>query len=317
MKMPDRIEAQGGPITLVFSKGSGRAFFSERVTGNVWEIVGEEKYKLIRHLPIAPVTGHNETGVIGIALDPDFDENGYFYAYYTDGSDVDSDIVNKVVKFREKGEIKLLLDNIPAGRIHNGGIVAIGPDNKLYVGVGIGNDIKQKAQDVDYLGGKVLRINLDGSIPHDNPFPGSPVYSYGHRNMFGLAFHPKNGQLYICEEGPETDDEINIIKPGGNYGWPEAVGYSYGHKYVDPIHIWTPTITPTQSYFDGDSLYFGSYNEGTVHKLTLTPDGSKVKKDKIVYKGAPWGVIGVFKSPTGEHFVARSDVILKVKLKGE
>lgn len=298
---------------MVFSE-SGRAFFSERITGNIWEI-SDDKLVLFRHLPVVNVTGHHETGVIGIELDPNFSKNGFMYAYYTHGNTIE-DAVNMVVRFREKNDkIDVLIDNIPAGMIHNSGIIKVGPDGKLYISVGVGNDVKDKAQDLDYLGGKILRINLDGSIPRDNPFKNSPVYSFGHRNMFGMSFHPHTGKLYLCEEGPETDDEINIIEPGGNYGWPVVAGYAYGKgDYIDPIHTYTPVITPTQSVFIDDTLYFGGYNDGLVHRLTLNEDGL-LKSERTVFKGEPYGIIGVFHSPKDEFFIATTNMIKKVNLK--
>lgn len=316
IKMPDSIDIQGGPISLVFSK-NGRAFFSERITGNIWEVIEDKKYRLVKHLPVVQATGHHEAGVLGIALDPKFEENGFIYAFFTEGIDLD-DANNKVIRFSvDIGEETILLPSIPGGRIHNGGIIAFGPDDgKLYIGVGVDNPYKDKSQDKDYLGGKILRINSDGSIPDDNPNQGSPVYSLGHRNIFGIAFKPRTGQIYVCDVGPEKDDEINIIKPNGNYGWPKVVGYTNDPRYVSPIMTYTPVITPTQSVFYDGSLYFGSFNEGTVHKLTLDLDGEKVLSDEIVYQGKPFGIVGVFMNPENEFFVATTNKILKVKLNG-
>lgn len=315
-KMPNFIEVTGGPVTLVFSS-KGRTFFSERLTGNIWELIDEEKYKLIRHLPVVHVTGHHETGIIGIALDPNFDSNSLMYAYFTRGDDIDraENIVTRFSLATSKEEI--LLAGIPAGRIHNGGIIKFGPDGKLYIGVGVGNQVMKKAQDIDYLAGKILRINPDGTIPDDNPFPNSPVYSFGHRNIFGLAFNPANNKLYICEEGPDTDDEINIIEAGGNYGWPKSMGFNYGadsKKYIDPITSYTPVITPTQSVFSDGDLYFGAFNEGTVHKLILSDDGRTIESDTIVYRGRPFGVTGVFVSPDEEFFVTTTSSINKISI---
>lgn len=302
MKIPDNIESFGFPVTLAFS-AKGRAFFSERITGNVWEIKGD-KLDLIRKFPIVPISGHHETGLIGIATDPDFEDNDYLYAYYTYGKDEYS-MKNKVVRFLVGGEDEeIVLDNIPASRIHNGGIISFAPDKTLYIGVGVNNEVMKKSQDTSYLGGKILRVNRDGSIPKDNPYKNSPVYSYGHRNIFGLAFHPQNGNLFICEEGPEKNDEINIIKPAGNYGWPEITGKTNNPKYVDPIKTYTPTITPTQCCFDEKYFYFGSYNDGTVHRLTLSGKNyNKVEKDEIVYRGKSFGIIGVFQSPDHHFYI--------------
>lgn len=315
MKMPESIEVTGGPITLVFSN-SGRAFFSERITGNIWEIIEFEKYKLIKNFPVVDISGHHETGLLGITLDINFDKNGLIYAYYTEGKNI-KQANNKVVRFSiNDGKEKVLISGIPAGRIHNGGIIKFGPDGKLYVGTGIDNPIAEKSQDKDNLGGKILRINSDGSIPDDNPFKNSPVYSYGHRNIFGLAFNPKNNKLYVSDVGAETDDEINIIEPGGNYGWPKFRGYTNEPNIINPITKYTPTITPTQSIFYNDELYFASYNQGTVHKLTLSQDGLKVVSDTIVYQGKPFDVTGVFISPEKEFFITTTNKIKKIKLNG-
>lgn len=314
VKMPDSIDVQGGPITLIFSK-NGRAFFSERITGNIWEVTENEKYKLIKHFSVVQATGHHEAGLLGIVLDPKFEENNYLYAFYTEGEDLDH-AKNKVVRILVDGnEETTILQDIPGGRIHNGGMVVFGKDEKLYVGVGVDNPLKDKSQDKDFLGGKILRINTDGSIPDDNPFQGSPVFSLGHRNIFGIAIHPGSGELYVSDVGPEKDDEINIVTSGMNYGWPKVVGYSNDPRFKDPIITYTPVITPTQSVFVDGALYFGSYNEGTVHKLTFSSDLSKVISDDIVYSGKPFGVVGVFVSPDGDFFVATTNKILKVKLK--
>lgn len=311
--MPDSIEVTGQPISLVFSEG-GRAFFTERVTGNLWEILGEENFRLVKHFPILQAAGHHEAGLLGVVLDPDFESNNQIYVYYTYGPDLDH-AQNKVVRIDSNGGPEdEIISEIPGGHIHNGGIIKFGPDSKLWVGVGVHNEVMEKSQDLNYLGGKVLRLNADGTIPADNPFKGSPVYSLGHRNVFGLAFHPKTGKLYISEEGPEKDDEINIVEPGGNYGWPNVTGVADDPNYIDPIVTYTPTITPTQNVFIGDDLYFGSYNQGSVHQLKLSADGSKVLSDKIVYSGKPFGVIGVFASPKGEAFVATQNRILKIEI---
>jgi aldose sugar dehydrogenase len=210
----------------------------------------------------------------------------------------------------------VLLDNIPAWEIHNGGIIAFAPDKTLYIGVGVANEIMEKSQDTNYLGGKILRINRDGTIPMDNPFPNSPVYSYGHRNIFGLAFHPETKKLYISEPGPDKDDEINIIEKGGNYGWPEVTGVVKDSRFVDPIITYTPTITPTQCCFLDNDFYFGSYNEGTVHKLTLDKkDPAKVLKDDVVYRGKTFGVIGVFCAPDKTFYITTPNRILSFQPK--
>lgn len=307
--LPESIEVTGFPITLAFSK-DGRVFLSERIPGRLWQI-DHGSYRPIATFPVVPMIGHHETGLIGIALDPDFEDNGLIYSYYTTGRY--DEFRNRVVRLKEDGsKEEVLLDNIPAGFIHNGGIMAFGPDKNLCIGVGVNNEEKDKSQDTGFLGGKVLRITRDGAIPEDNPFPNSPVYSYGHRNIFGLAFHPRTGNLYICDVGPDANDELNIIRKGANYGWPIVVGLSDDPRFVNPIHTFNPVITPTQSVFVGDDLYLGSYNEGSVHKLTLQgANFDRVARDDVVYQGRPAGVIGVFHSPDDNFYMTTPNRILR------
>ena len=134
-----------------------------------------------------------------------------------------------------------MLDRIPAANIHDGGRIKFGPDGKLYLTTGETGQ-GSLAQDKLSLAGKILRLNPDGSIPDDNPFEGSPVYSFGHRNPEGLAWNPFNGLLYETEHGPSGEslqfahDEINVIMPGGNYGWPNVMGYGDNPDYINPLY---------------------------------------------------------------------------------
>jgi glucose/arabinose dehydrogenase len=157
---------------------------------------------------------------MGIALDPDFSQNHYIYTMHSYA--VGNQIFNRVVRLIEYNDRafidRVLLDLIPGGRIHDGGRIKIGPDRKLYITTGdAGRPIL--AQDYTSLAGKILRIELDGTIPVDNPINASPIFSLGHRNPEGLAWSSEN-ILYASEHGQTAHDEINIIYPGGNYGWP-------------------------------------------------------------------------------------------------
>jgi glucose/arabinose dehydrogenase len=308
--LPTTIEDFGFPITLAFSS-DGRVYLTERITGRLWRIDHGE-YRVIKTFPVAPLIGHNETGLLGIAVDPDFETNGYIYCYYTAGTS-EKDFKNRVVRINDDGTNEMVvLDNIPAGMIHNGGILAFAPDKTLFIGVGVGNDVREQAQDTHSLAGKILRINRDGTVPEDNPFPQSPVYSYGHRNIFGIAFHPKTGKAYVSDVGPDRNDEINIIEKGGNYGWPEVTGKARDSRFIDPIQTYTPTITPTQNVFVDGDLYFGSFNEGSVHKLTLSGSNyDTVVKDDVVYKGAPFGVVGVFYGSDRQFYVTTPSSIIQ------
>ncbi len=201
----------------------GRLFITERI-GTVRTIVNGELAPQPLYTFSPPFVSAVEGGLMGIALDPDFSQNHYFYVVYTykEGDQYYNRVVRLIEQNNKAHLDRVLLDKIPGGLIHNGGRLKFGPDQKLYITTGDAG-IPGLAQDPVSLAGKILRINRDGSIPEDNPFPGSPVYSLGHRNPQGLAWNPK-GILYASEHGASAHDEINIIIPGGNYGWPLAQG---------------------------------------------------------------------------------------------
>jgi glucose/arabinose dehydrogenase len=159
-------------------------------------------------------------------------------------------IYNRVVRLLERNDKAsihgVIIDKIPGGRIHNGGRIKIGPDQKLYITTG-DSGVANLAQDIQSLAGKILRLHLDGRIPSNNPFPNSPVYSLGHRNPQGLAWN-SNNVLYASEHGQSANDEINIIQPGANYGWPIAQGSDIiqGNMSVRPLvhsnlRTWAPS----------------------------------------------------------------------------
>jgi glucose/arabinose dehydrogenase len=139
-------------------------------------------------------------------------------------------------------ESKDILDGIPAADRNDGGRIKFGPDGKLYIATG---DARQPelAQNGGSLAGKILRLNPDGTIPEDNPFEGSPVYSYGHRNIQGLAWDPATGEMYASEHGDEGNDEINRIKPGANYGWP--IEDCNAQHFQKPVVCFNPAIAPS------------------------------------------------------------------------
>jgi aldose sugar dehydrogenase len=186
-------------------------------------------------------------GLLGLTISPKFDKNNYFYIYYTYKNN--DKIFNKIERLQEKNSTiinkKIIMDEIPAFQLHNGGVIKFGSDGKLYVSVG-DNTISESAQNVSSLRGKILRINDDGTIPHDNPFKNSAIYSYGHRNVVGLAWDFKNKVFYASEPGATGNDEINIIKPGQNYGWPiEECGTLEKSQFVQPEFCFTPSIYPS------------------------------------------------------------------------
>ncbi|MFE2276271.1 PQQ-dependent sugar dehydrogenase [Streptomyces sp. NPDC059454] len=186
------------------------------------------------------VSPSGEGGLLGIALSPEYAADRMVYAYFTSASD------NRIVRmiYDEKkpageqlGAPDTVFRGIPKGEIHNGGRIAFGPDRMLYAGTGESGDTGL-SQDKESLGGKILRLTPEGEPAPGNPFPGSAVYSYGHRNVQGLAWDGKQ-RLFAAEFGQNTWDELNAIKPGDNYGWPEAEGESDDGGFHDPIDQWS------------------------------------------------------------------------------
>lgn len=183
------------------------------------------------------VASVGESGMTGITLHPDFKKNKYVYIYYTYRSG--GEILNRVSQFTYQNnqltDENIILDNLPGGVIHNGGRIKFGPDKKLWILTGDGAR-PNFAQDLNSLGGKVLRINDDGSIPGDNPFKDSPVFTLGHRNPQGIGFHPLTEQPVTTEHGETAHDEINLIKIGKNYGWPEEKRcFSDDPRFENPL----------------------------------------------------------------------------------
>ncbi|MCX7929119.1 MAG: PQQ-dependent sugar dehydrogenase [Chlorobi bacterium] len=201
---------------------------------------------------LSDVYEQGESGLLGMVLHPNFADSPYVFVAYTyrDGTT----ILERIVRFTYQGaqlsDMRILLDRIPGATIHDGCRLLILPDRTLLITTGDAN-VASRAQDLQSLNGKVLRINLDGTIPADNPFPPSPIWSLGHRNAQGITFY--DDIVYSSEHGPNNDDEINIIERGRNYGWPTVMGYCDSpdeqsfcqtNSVVEPIAAWTPTIAP-------------------------------------------------------------------------
>ncbi|MDQ0583634.1 glucose/arabinose dehydrogenase [Streptomyces rishiriensis] len=185
------------------------------------------------------VSAAGEGGLLGLALSPDYASDHMVYAYFTSASD------NRVVRMiydparpsgDQLGAPDTVFKGIPKGMIHNGGRIAFGPDRLLYVGTGESGD-RGLAQDKKSLGGKILRLTAEGEPAAGNPFPDSPVYSYGHRNVQGLAWDAEQ-RLFAAEFGQDTWDELNAIVPGADYGWPAAEGKTGDPKFRNPMAQW-------------------------------------------------------------------------------
>jgi glucose/arabinose dehydrogenase len=260
----------------------GRIFFTERV-GRVRVI---DDGKLIEE-PVftKEVARMSEAGMLGLALDPDFIENEQIYVYYTyEDNGKLSNRVSKLVKSGSSYNEQILIDNIPAAGIHDGGRIKFGPDEKLYITTGDAA-VPELAQHNTSRAGKILRINSDGSIPEDNPFPNSPIYSMGHRNPQGLAWHPITKELYVTEHGPTGNDEINIIKAGGNYGWPlEQCSKSEIEGYIDAVVCYQVSVAPSgATFYSSDKLpyvndlFFGTLRGAHVEHMIFESGSLKLE----------------------------------------
>ncbi len=196
-------------------------------------------------------------GLLGITLHPDFSNNHYIYVFLT--YDEDGNLWNKILRITESQnklqDAQTIFDKIPGSSFTNGGFIKFGPDEKLYVGTGTISDASHLPQDLDSLSGKILRLNDDGTIPNDNPFSDSPVFSLGHRHPQGMTWD-NDGNLYVAEIGPEKNDEINLILAGKNYGWPEQQ-CSGDANFENAIICYDPSLEPGGIiFYSGDKLDF-------------------------------------------------------------
>ena len=223
------------------------------------------------------VTANGESGLLGVAVDPQFSQNKYIYLYYT------SNAGNRVSRFVLNGKLEnetILIDNIPWASIHNGGRIKFGPDGKLYITTGDANN-RTAAQDINSLSGKVLRTNKDGSVPADNPFK-NYVYAYGNRDPQGLAWGP-TGILYESEHGEIQNDEINILVPGGNYGWPIYQGNDHVQGYQSPFVVYTNfTLAPSGMAFYNNKLYIAGLRGSQVRQINLAENGTSITGQQAI-----------------------------------
>lgn len=231
-----------------------------------------------------------EAGLLGLEKSIDFEESKKIYLYYTyrDGNN----LYNRVSKFIYNGKSlkneEYVLDKIPGSRFHNGGRIKFGPDGKLYITTGDAQ-VPDLSQDLDSLAGKILRINPDGSIPDDNPIENSMVYALGLRNPQGLSWHPITGDLYASDHGPNSQDEINKILPGENYGWPRVTCTSSDDRFKDPISCYSSytlapsgiTFLPWENTID-NPLYVAGLRGNMVLKIDIDTQGDLIKQEPII-----------------------------------
>jgi glucose/arabinose dehydrogenase len=285
-------------------------------------------------ITISDVVSNGEGGLLGMALHPSFSSTPYVYVIYNymNGGNYREKLVRYSYNSSSQtlGSPATLLDDIAAASIHNGSRLLIVGD-KLFISTGDASNTSL-AQTISSPNGKILRLNLDGSIPADNPQPGNPYWSWGHRNPQGLVY--ANGRLYSSEHGPSSNDEINIIEKGRNYGWPNVEGFCdesgessfcSSQNVAEPIIAWTPTIaTAGLDYYQHDlipqwknSLLLATLKNQRLYQLKLNATGNAIDSSATYLNGTYGRLRDICISPSGKVYVCssnggNSDVLVEV-----
>jgi glucose/arabinose dehydrogenase len=318
------------PASFDWTPGGNQLFYGERYSGQI-------RVKNLRTgadtlwTTIPDIAQGSEQGLLGLALDPGWSkgpDRRWVYVYYTEDASPD---LNHIVRLRKTGggldrqELETIDDSVST---HNGGVIRFGPDGKLYAVTGDGQD-RPRSQDVNDPAGKVLRLNRDGSIPADNPFPGSTTFSFGHRNSFGFNFDPRTGRLWQTENGPLCNDEVNLVVKGGNYAWgpnescgslppPRDTNQDGPSPRRLPKRLYRDPIAVTGAAFcercglgarwNGD-LIMAAYGPNNIRSLQLNRRRRDVIGQRVLFENDE-GVIGVevgpgrrifFSDPSGIH----------------
>lgn len=305
-------------IHMAWVPGTSKVFVTEK--GGAIRIVKKGKV-LDRPCTRLDVNQNGERGLLGLVLHPKFKSNGYLYVYYTNADPLDNRVARFKVTDNRCMDRKIIIKDLDADSsgYHNGGQIEF-MKGKLFVAVGDAHD-PARAQNTGSREGKILRLNPNGSTPSTNPF-GNAVWSYGHRNPFGLAAKPGSSRLYSTDNGPSCDDELNLIKRGRNYGW--GPSYTCGTRGVGsdpkgPLVRWGSIIVPTDpgwymgrlKALSGD-LYMGDYGNGRLHRFVMNDKGTRVRDDRIIHDaGTP--IIDVAKGPGGWLYYVTFNSLVRIQ----
>lgn len=318
-----RVESQVAgleqPVAFAFAP-DGTIYVAERSTGRIrWVRDGQLVPQPVVTLDVSSA---GERGLLGLALDPRFEENGYLYVFYTR-----TPTVQRITRFTIRAgrgfEETVIRDGIPAGVIHNGGCLDFGPDGKLYFSVGDNGQPKNSSR-FSELPGKLHRINPDGTVPEDNPWRGRSAWCLGLRNCFGFDFAPSPDPvvIYASENGTTKNDEINRILRGRDYGWPAVSGAGTDDDgYEDPIWTWTPTVAPvaTVLYRGAElppeyhgQLFVAEYNTGRILVVFLTGDGLSVRRAETFVPGDYGPVLDLEVATDGSLWFSTTTTLFRV-----
>ena len=278
---------------------NGDALVAQRDRGTIVRVTRRGRKRVVMRVPGTDfATG--EGGLMGLAVSPRYRRDRFVYAFLTTRKD------NRIVRFRIGGRLRPIVTGIPRGNVHSGGRLAFGPDGMLYASTGDASN-SSLAQRRDSLAGKILRMRPDGGAPPSNPFPGSVVWSYGHRNVEGLAFD-RSGRLWASELGQNDFDELNLIRKGRNYGWPavEGRGSTRGGRFVNPKRTWrTHDASPSGIAIRGRHLYMAALAGESLWRVPLR--GTSTGRPRRLLRGRYGRLRTVVRAPGGALWVATSN----------
>ena len=293
------------PWDVAFVSG-GRAYLTERPTGRVLLRGADGAITEVQRFTVDP---SGEGGLLGLAASPTFDQDNLLYAFYTSPTD------NRIVRFQPGQAATPVLTGLPKASVHDAGRIAFGPDGMLYAATGDAGT-PSRSQDQSSNAGKILRMRPDGSAPPDNPTQGSLVYASGFRDPQGITWDAQ-GRLYANEFGPDRDDEINVVVPGGNYGWPVVTGVARDPRFVDPIVVRQPSVASwsgNEVLIDGaipqwEGDLFAAALRGTrLYRFDLAADGSgALVGSQELYVGAYGRIRHVEQAPDGSLWLLTSN----------
>jgi len=315
------------PVGMVFT-ADGELFYVEKTTGNVRYVDADGKRQLAPVLTVE-TNALQERGMQSITLDPDYENNGYVWIFYTAEGTTRDYAANKVIRFHVidgigSDPVEMLSVTIDTGNLlHNGGGLKFDADGYLYIGIGDYGDAK-RPQNLDVPHGKIHRFAVVDDalvIPDDNPSEGSSIYAYGLRNPFDYDFDPVSGRPFATENGDNCDDEVNLILAGYNYGYREDYQCAGTKRitgltrYLPPILSYTPTIAPAGIVFYQhpavpqweNDLFFCSWNDGVLHRVRLTSGRNQVESDNAIDMGSIQCRIDVTVSPDGALYFGLVD----------
>jgi aldose sugar dehydrogenase len=319
------------PAAFTFSP-AGRVWYGERFTGEI-RIIDPAAHTNHLFFPIQHVATDGEQGLLGLALDPNFKQGQPFvYAYAT--RNVNGSLHDQILRIRNvnghgQNPVVIWSSATTAGTYHDGGHILFGPDGFLYAMQGEAHD-SGNAQDKSNDAGKVLRMTRDGDPAPGNPFAGKRIWSFGHRNSFGMAFDPATGRLWETENGPECNDELNRIVKGGNFAWgpnencngqsPQDTNNSGPSPRHLPLRWYTPTIAPTGIVFchqcglgsgSEGRMFFGAYNTHEIRRLTLTSNRLGIVSQSVVFTNTS-GILSMEHGPHGALYFSDGSGIFRL-----